>query len=237
MNANKKRMTNLPRELVRSGRNGRSADTNVIGNRVGDCDLDHASRRWASNPFQRRRDATGLVKNSRRKVRPHHCRDWTRQRPGHSISPDNQGVFCPVTYITSKCSNLSYLREHPNAIRRVTPRISTMTSFVRFFGLKAIAVGAALSMTAGLAFAGDNASSKNSIVDALKAAPVTRGLSASPKQDEVETSFINSVRNRSTRSLSHGRACPARRHHRQQAEDRSRDQLRLQLGRRSARPR
>ena len=42
-----------------------------------------------------------------------------------------------------------------------------MTSIVRFFGLKAIAVGAALSMTAGLAFAAENAPSKNSIVDAL----------------------------------------------------------------------
>jgi outer membrane protein OmpA-like peptidoglycan-associated protein len=76
-----------------------------------------------------------------------------------------------------------------------------MTSIVRFFGLKAIAVGAALSMTAGLAFAAENAPSKNSIVDALKAAPVTRGLSASPNKTG-ETSFINSVRNRSSRSLS-----------------------------------
>jgi outer membrane protein OmpA-like peptidoglycan-associated protein len=76
-----------------------------------------------------------------------------------------------------------------------------MTSIVRFFGLKAIAVGAALSMTAGLAFAAGNTPSKNSIVEALKAAPVTRGLSASPNKTG-ETSFINSVRNRSTRSLS-----------------------------------
>jgi outer membrane protein OmpA-like peptidoglycan-associated protein len=76
-----------------------------------------------------------------------------------------------------------------------------MTSTVRFFGLKAIAIGAALSMTAGLALAAENAPSKNSIVDALKAAPVTRGLSANPNKTG-ETSFINSVRNRSTRSLS-----------------------------------
>jgi outer membrane protein OmpA-like peptidoglycan-associated protein len=76
-----------------------------------------------------------------------------------------------------------------------------MTSSARFFGLKAIAVSAALSMTAGLAFAGDNTLTKNTIVDALKGAPATRGLSAGPKNDS-EVVFINSVRNRQTRSLS-----------------------------------
>jgi outer membrane protein OmpA-like peptidoglycan-associated protein len=76
-----------------------------------------------------------------------------------------------------------------------------MTSSVRFFGLKAIAISAALSMTAGVAFAGDNTLTKNTIVDALKSAPVTRGLSADPKKDS-EVVFINSVRNRQTRSLS-----------------------------------
>jgi len=76
-----------------------------------------------------------------------------------------------------------------------------MTSFVRFFGLKAIAISAALSMTAGLAFAGDNNPSKGSIVDALKAPPLTRGLSVDP-QRAADNTFINTVRNRSTRSLS-----------------------------------
>lgn len=76
-----------------------------------------------------------------------------------------------------------------------------MTSFVRFFGLKAITISAALSMTAGLAFAGDSIPTKNSIVDALKGPPVTRSLSADPKK-QSEAIFINSVRNRSTRSLS-----------------------------------
>jgi outer membrane protein OmpA-like peptidoglycan-associated protein len=76
-----------------------------------------------------------------------------------------------------------------------------MTSSARFFGLKAIAVSAAFSMTAGLAFAGDNTLTKNTIVDALKGAPATRGLSAGPKNDS-EVVFINSVRNRQTRSLS-----------------------------------
>jgi outer membrane protein OmpA-like peptidoglycan-associated protein len=76
-----------------------------------------------------------------------------------------------------------------------------MTSFVRFFGLKAITISAALSMTAGLAFAGDNNPSKGSIVDALKAPPLTRSLSYDP-QRAADSSFINTVRNRPTRSLS-----------------------------------
>jgi outer membrane protein OmpA-like peptidoglycan-associated protein len=76
-----------------------------------------------------------------------------------------------------------------------------MTSFVRFFGLKAITISAALSMTVGLAFAGDNNPSKSSIVDALKAPPLTRGLSVDP-QRAADNGFINTVRNRPTRSLS-----------------------------------
>lgn len=76
-----------------------------------------------------------------------------------------------------------------------------MTSSVRLFGLKAITVSAVISMTAGLAFAGDNTPTKNTIVDALKGAPVTRSLSGTPKKDS-EVTFINRMRNRSTRSLS-----------------------------------
>jgi outer membrane protein OmpA-like peptidoglycan-associated protein len=74
-----------------------------------------------------------------------------------------------------------------------------MTS-VRFFGIKAMTIGAALTMTAGLAFAGDTVS-KSAIVDSLKAPPATRGLSVDPNRAS-ESAFINSVRNRSTRSLS-----------------------------------
>ena len=70
-----------------------------------------------------------------------------------------------------------------------------MTSFVRFFGLKAIAVGAALSMTAGLAFAGDNNPSTSAIVNSLKGPPLTRSLSYDP-QRAADNSFINTVRNR-----------------------------------------
>jgi outer membrane protein OmpA-like peptidoglycan-associated protein len=76
-----------------------------------------------------------------------------------------------------------------------------MTSATRFFGIQAILVSAALSMTAGLAFAADNTLSKNMIIEKLKGEPLTRSLSADPKKQE-ETTFINSLRNRQTRSLS-----------------------------------
>jgi outer membrane protein OmpA-like peptidoglycan-associated protein len=83
-----------------------------------------------------------------------------------------------------------------------------MTSSVRFF-VKAITIGAALSMTAGLAFAGD-AVSTSAIVNSLKPTDstvmATRGLSPiDPQKAEKrtrETILINSMRNRSTRSLS-----------------------------------
>ncbi|MGY3079977.1 hypothetical protein ACVWZZ_006385 [Bradyrhizobium sp. LM6.10] len=83
-----------------------------------------------------------------------------------------------------------------------------MTRFVNFFGLKAITLSAALSMTAGLALAGDNNVSTGQILDALKPKPATRGLSAGPQADPAvqakESTFLNTVRNRSTRSLSTG---------------------------------
>ncbi|MEY9235144.1 outer membrane protein OmpA-like peptidoglycan-associated protein [Bradyrhizobium japonicum] len=82
-----------------------------------------------------------------------------------------------------------------------------MTRFDKFFGLKAITITAALSMTAGLAFAGDNVSA-NQILDALRPSPATRGLSVGPQADPTaqakEATFLNTVRNRSTRSLSMG---------------------------------
>jgi outer membrane protein OmpA-like peptidoglycan-associated protein len=86
-----------------------------------------------------------------------------------------------------------------------------MTSFVRFSGLKAITVCAALSMTAGLAFAGDNNVTKDDILGALyvKPQPLTRGLSVGAPQVDTaakakEDTFLASVRNRKTRSLSLG---------------------------------
>src|SRR6185437_4363400 len=82
-----------------------------------------------------------------------------------------------------------------------------MTRFHRPTAFKAIALGAALSMTAGLAFAGDNASS-DQIISALQPKPLTRGLSVGPQVDPVakakEASFVQTLRNRKTRSLSMG---------------------------------
>jgi outer membrane protein OmpA-like peptidoglycan-associated protein len=80
-----------------------------------------------------------------------------------------------------------------------------MTSFARFSGLKAITVCAALSMTAGLAFAADNVSA-DQIVHALQPKPLTRSLSTpDPQVDPAakarQDSFIASLRNRRTRSL------------------------------------
>jgi len=84
-----------------------------------------------------------------------------------------------------------------------------MTSFVRFSALKAMTICAALSMTAGLAFAGENNVTKDEILGALyvKPQPLTRGLSVgAPQVDTVakakEDTFLASVRNRKTRSLS-----------------------------------
>jgi hypothetical protein len=81
-----------------------------------------------------------------------------------------------------------------------------MTSFHGLSALKAIALGAALSMTAGFAFAADGSVSADQIVNALRAKSPTRGLSAAPQADPArrakEIGFIGQVRNRNTRSLS-----------------------------------
>jgi outer membrane protein OmpA-like peptidoglycan-associated protein len=82
-----------------------------------------------------------------------------------------------------------------------------MTSFHSLSVLKAISLGAALSMTAGLALAGDNVSA-DQIVNALQPKPLTRGLSAGPQADPAvkakEMDFVATLRNRKTRSLSMG---------------------------------
>ena len=83
-----------------------------------------------------------------------------------------------------------------------------MTSFHRLTALKAITLGAALSMTAGLAIAGDNNVSADQILNALQPKPLTRGLTAGPQADPAvkakELSFVDTLRNRKTRSLSLG---------------------------------
>jgi outer membrane protein OmpA-like peptidoglycan-associated protein len=84
-----------------------------------------------------------------------------------------------------------------------------MTSLHRLCGIKAIVtIGAALSMTAGLALAGDNNVSADKILKALQPKPLTRGLSAGAQVDPAvkakETTFLQTLRNRNTRSLSLG---------------------------------
>jgi outer membrane protein OmpA-like peptidoglycan-associated protein len=84
-----------------------------------------------------------------------------------------------------------------------------MTSISRLSGITAIALGAALSMTAGLALAGEKVISADQISKALQPKPLTRGLSAGGAQVDTaaqakEAKFINTLRNRSTRSLSLG---------------------------------
>jgi outer membrane protein OmpA-like peptidoglycan-associated protein len=83
-----------------------------------------------------------------------------------------------------------------------------MTSLLRLSGLTAITLTAALSMTAGLAIAGDNNVSAEQILNALQPKPVTRGLSAGPQVDPSvkakEISFVDTLRNRKSRSLSLG---------------------------------
>lgn len=82
-----------------------------------------------------------------------------------------------------------------------------MTSFHTFLG-KAITLSAALSMTAGLALAADNTVSADKILGALQPKPLTRGLSSGPQADPAikakEVGFVQTLRNRNTRSLSMG---------------------------------
>ncbi|WJR80046.1 OmpA family protein [Bradyrhizobium sp. NP1] len=74
--------------------------------------------------------------------------------------------------------------------------------------LKAVTLGAALSMTAGLALAADNTVSADQILHALQPKPLTRSLSVGPQADPAasakEISFVKTLRNRATRSLSLG---------------------------------
>src|ERR1700720_2847320 len=82
-----------------------------------------------------------------------------------------------------------------------------MTSFLRLSSLTAITLGAALSMTAGLAIAAENTVSADEILNALQPKPLTRSLSAplpDPSVKAKEISFVDSLRNRKTRSLSLG---------------------------------
>jgi outer membrane protein OmpA-like peptidoglycan-associated protein len=78
----------------------------------------------------------------------------------------------------------------------------------RFNAIRSIAmVGAVLSMTMGMAFAADDVT-EDQIIKALAVPkkPLTRGLSAGPQADPAavaaEGKFVQTIRNRTTRSLS-----------------------------------
>jgi outer membrane protein OmpA-like peptidoglycan-associated protein len=80
-----------------------------------------------------------------------------------------------------------------------------MTGFFGISRIAAMAFGAALTMSAGFALAGDTVSA-DQIVNALQPKPLTRSLSGDRQVDPVararEQSFVDSLRNRRTRSLS-----------------------------------
>jgi outer membrane protein OmpA-like peptidoglycan-associated protein len=112
-----------------------------------------------------------------------------------------------VTQITFTAEIVSYPLPIKTLIG-VNREDTTMTSFHRLSVLKAITLSAALSMTAGLALAGDNNVSANQIINALQPKPLTRGLSVGPQADPAvkakEVGFLQTLRNRNTRSLSLG---------------------------------
>lgn len=78
----------------------------------------------------------------------------------------------------------------------------------RSLSLSLLAIGAALSMTAGAALAGSDTVPAAQILNALKPKQATRSLSGGAQVDPAvaarETTFLNTVRNRQTRSLSLG---------------------------------
>src|SRR3954470_3166512 len=80
-------------------------------------------------------------------------------------------------------------------IKKMNPLLSILTN------------GATLSMTAGLALAGDTVSA-DKILGALKPKSATRGLSVGPQVDPAvqakEAGFVNTLRTRQTRSLTLG---------------------------------
>jgi outer membrane protein OmpA-like peptidoglycan-associated protein len=87
-----------------------------------------------------------------------------------------------------------------------------MTRILGIRNFKAIgavlAIGAALSMTAGMAFAGDDVTADQILKALAPKKPLTRGLSLAPPADPAvsasEGTFVETLRNRSTRSLSIG---------------------------------
>jgi outer membrane protein OmpA-like peptidoglycan-associated protein len=73
----------------------------------------------------------------------------------------------------------------------------------------AVAAGVAMTMSIGLALAGDdNTVSSDQILQALTPKRLTRSLTAAPAEDPskaaAESAFVQSIKNRTTRSLSSG---------------------------------
>jgi outer membrane protein OmpA-like peptidoglycan-associated protein len=85
-------------------------------------------------------------------------------------------------------------------------RIKTMTGFSGTSRVTAITLAAALSMTSSMVSAAHNNVSADQIVNALQPKALTRSLSAERPADSPvqarEGGFVDSVRNRKTRSLS-----------------------------------
>ncbi|GLH80157.1 membrane protein [Bradyrhizobium sp. SSBR45G] len=86
-----------------------------------------------------------------------------------------------------------------------------MTQYFERFAVRAAVLTAMLTMSAGAAFAGE-AVSADQILNALKPKSVTRGLTAGPQAapqvdaatQAKQAAFLDSMRNRKTRSLSLG---------------------------------
>src|SRR6266852_2126203 len=166
---------------------GLSDGASVIRGTCTECDLDHARE-------QNRGDRIEPARKPRR-----HAENALSAAP-LLRDPHHIGAFEPVL----SCEHQSAEQADLQASQRGT----TMTSF-RFSGLKAITICAALSLTAGLAFAGDGNVSAAQILNALQPKPMTRGLSTGPQAAQAdpavtakEASFLQGVRNRQPRSLS-----------------------------------
>src|SRR4051794_24333079 len=154
-------------------------------------------RRAASRLFVRSRKSDLAEEQSARSPERH--ARLRRQRGRKSRA------FPKVTHITFGALNPSYGSSTKDRARHAgaTVRNRTMT---RSTGLSIVIIGAALSMTAGLAFAGDTVSA-DQILGALRPKPLTRGLSAAPVDTAAqakEAGFVETLRNRKTRSLSLG---------------------------------
>lgn len=77
----------------------------------------------------------------------------------------------------------------------------------RSAALKVLVLAAVFWLPAPLAVAGDTSISASQIIEALKPKAATRGLSAAPQERAVsdrERAFLDTLRNRNTRSLSTG---------------------------------